>query len=161
MTTEPKVQALAKRLIQTEILHGQTMLVSNLLAAVECGANGGLLCWEDVVNVHRCRCPECGEEITQGDHEDPEGLSWLFHCESCGRYDDDADETPQDIMELEWWLVTPRMHEDLQALGEPVLTDGQSHWWGRTCSGQAIELDGTIQEVANRLIERTSSKGAN
>lgn len=53
---------------------------------------------------------------------------------------------PQEI--YEWWLVDEWLHDQLETIGEPVLTDGQSHWWGRTCTGQAIYLDGTLQKIA-------------
>jgi len=33
------------------------------------------------------------------------------------------------------------------SLGEPILESDYGTWWGRTCTGQAIQLDGTIQKI--------------
>lgn len=48
----------------------------------------------------------------------------------------------------EWWLVSQWLHGELRDAGQPVLDDGQSHWWGRTCTGQSIVLDGVLQQIA-------------
>lgn len=64
---------------------------------------------------------------------------------------EDGDTEVQEI--FEWWLVTPWLAEKLVAINQPVLDNGLGHWWGRTCTGQAIALDGTMQEIA-RLIHR-------
>lgn len=64
---------------------------------------------------------------------------------------EDGESEPQEI--FEWWLVTRWLAEKLVAIGQPVLDNGYGHWWGRTCTGQAIVMDGTMQEVA-RLIHR-------
>jgi len=53
---------------------------------------------------------------------------------------------PQEI--YEWWLVTSWLASKLDEQGEPLLTDDESHWWGRTCTGQAICLDYNIQALA-------------
>ena len=55
---------------------------------------------------------------------------------------EDLEEQPQEI--YEWWLVSNWFAEKLSQWGEPTLTDGQSIWWGRTTTGQAISLDGVI-----------------
>lgn len=53
---------------------------------------------------------------------------------------------------LEWWLVDEILHGKLRDLGEPVLSDGNCHWWGRLKSGQDILHDGVLQRVAQRLL---------
>ena len=55
---------------------------------------------------------------------------------------------PQDIME--WWAVTEWLANHLIDIGEPVLDSDYGVWWGRTCSGQAIDMDGTIQRIVRR-----------
>jgi len=64
----------------------------------------------------------------------------------------DGQPAPQEV--FEWWLVTRWLAEELRAIGEPVLDNGFGYWWGRSCTGQAILLDGTLQVIAERLIER-------
>jgi len=57
---------------------------------------------------------------------------------------DNAD--PAEI--YEWWAVTEYLAEKLEEIGEPVLSNSYGHWWGRTCTGQAMIMDGTLQRVA-------------
>ncbi len=48
---------------------------------------------------------------------------------------------------LEWWLVTPWLAERLKAQGEVIIEEYGCYWWGRQSSGQAIYMDGVIQEI--------------
>lgn len=52
---------------------------------------------------------------------------------------------------FEWWSVTSWLAEKLLELGEPVLMNDYGQWWGRTCTGQNIILDGTFQKLARNL----------
>ena len=52
---------------------------------------------------------------------------------------------------LEWWLVTPYMAELLKEKGEVILSDYDCCWWGRQTSGQALYMDGVIQEIAEQM----------
>ena len=52
---------------------------------------------------------------------------------------------------FEWWSVTSWLAEKLLELGEPVLVNDYGQWWGRTCTGQNIILDGTFQNLAISL----------
>ncbi|NDU99225.1 hypothetical protein [Spirosoma terrae] len=49
---------------------------------------------------------------------------------------------------FEWYRVTQWLAEKLMDNGQPVLCNDYGYWWGRTCTGQAIILDGTIQQIA-------------
>ena len=49
------------------------------------------------------------------------------------------------------WLVTPYMAELLKEKGEVILSDYDCCWWGRTTSGQALYMDGVIQEIAGQI----------
>jgi hypothetical protein len=62
------------------------------------------------------------------------------------------DTDPQEI--FEWWLVSNWLAGELDALGCPVLRNDYGNWWGRTCTGQAILMDGTLQDVARRILSR-------
>lgn len=48
---------------------------------------------------------------------------------------------------FEWWLVTDFLAFQLRGIGEPVLDNEYGCWWGRTCTGQSILLDGTLQQL--------------
>ena len=52
---------------------------------------------------------------------------------------------------MEWWLVTPYMAELLKEKGEVILSDYGCCWWGRQTSGQALYMDGVIQEIAGQI----------
>jgi len=58
-------------------------------------------------------------------------------------------EEPAEV--LEWWLVTPYFAEKLREKGEAFLSFEGEEWWGRTCSGQAIFLDGVIGEIGRDM----------
>jgi len=51
---------------------------------------------------------------------------------------------------FEWWIVSDFMLEELKALSEPVLENDYGEWWGRTCTGQAILMDGIIDEIIKK-----------
>jgi len=52
---------------------------------------------------------------------------------------------------FEWWRVTKWLADKLEAEGEVVLRNSYAEWWGRTCTGQSMLLDGTLQKVAASL----------
>lgn len=59
---------------------------------------------------------------------------------------------PHQVEALEHWLVSDWLAEQLEKQGEMVLRDFLGfNIWGRTCCGQAIILDGTIQRIAEGL----------
>ena len=47
----------------------------------------------------------------------------------------------------EWWFVTSWLYEKLKKHNEPVLDCDYGYLWGRTCTGQAISLDGVIEQI--------------
>ena len=50
------------------------------------------------------------------------------------------------------WAVTEWLAKELLDIGECVLDNVYGYWWGRQCSGQAIKMDGTLQEIARRHV---------
>lgn len=83
--------------------------------------------------------------------EDIENI-WAAHVE-----DTKVEEEPEPREIFEWWLVTAWLAEKLQAIGQPILENDFGSWWGRTCTGQSILLDGTLQRVAARLLRHFES----
>ena len=92
----------------------------------------------------------CGDWLS--DH----GIDWSGsgeHVSSTASLDaDELRELVNDHAEpveiLEWWAVNDWLAEKLNAINEPVLSNAYGHWWGRTCSGQAMIMDGTLQQIA-------------
>lgn len=62
----------------------------------------------------------------------------------------EAGEDRQEI--YEWWFVTQWLYEHLHQAGEPVIKSDYGYLWGRTCTGQAISLDGVIQSIYAELM---------
>ena len=48
---------------------------------------------------------------------------------------------------MEWWLIDSWLAERLKEQGEIIIEELGCRWWGRLTSGQAIYMDGVIQEI--------------
>jgi len=59
----------------------------------------------------------------------------------------DNGEDKQEI--FEWWVCSNFLIGKLAEKGEPVIEHEQL--WGRTCTGQAILLDGVISEICSEM----------
>jgi hypothetical protein len=57
---------------------------------------------------------------------------------------------PEEV--YEWWLVSRQLARSLVQVGECVLYNDYGCWWGRTCTGQAILMDGVMQRVAEFIL---------
>lgn len=61
--------------------------------------------------------------------------------------------SPHEI--LEWWIVSDWMADRLSERCEPVAKDFYGfNIWGRTCSGQAILLDGVICNIYDQYVRK-------
>ena len=135
-----EIERLVSYIIKKDILICQTRLVEKLFE--EC-----IIEYDDIINFY----------------PDP----YLFSNEElevmCDNYSIEYDENdidniqtrlseymePQDI--YEWWSVTDWLADKLENNNEPILRTDCGTWWGRTCTGQAISLDGTIQRIVIEL----------
>lgn len=64
------------------------------------------------------------------------------------------DENDDPIEVYEYWFVTDRLGEELEAKGEIVAHGFFGHTvWGRTCTGQAICMDHVIREIYAEIIK--------
>lgn len=98
--------------------------------------------YDDWNNIYEPYCPECGCRI-----EDDTDSKYV-ECSWCSTIidRDDLDIQPAEI--FEYWLVSDWLGEKLLEKGESVLKRWSAWIWGRCCSGQAIALDGVINEIA-------------
>lgn len=48
---------------------------------------------------------------------------------------------------FEWWQVTQHLYGELICQGEPGIDNDYGCWWGRTCTGQGVLQDGTLQAI--------------
>ena len=120
-------QRIKGKFVEREVKQCQTSLVERTL-----NSSDEIFTWDDVGNYYMEVCRNCGE------------IAEYCECDN-----QDIDTEPQDIME--WWLVTEWLYRKLGEKGEPILTDGQSYWWGRCATGQAILLDGVISEICSDM----------
>lgn len=63
----------------------------------------------------------------------------------------ESDPDPAEI--FEWWRIDSFLCAQLRAIGEPVLDNDYGYWWGRTCTGQGMLMDGTLQKVAAQFAD--------
>jgi len=77
----------------------------------------------------------------------------------------DADAEQDDLAELvrynseaaeiyEWYRVDGWLAKELSDIGECILDNDSGTWWGRTCTGQQLIMDGTLQKVASNSLNR-------
>ena len=52
---------------------------------------------------------------------------------------------------LEWWVVDSWLAGKLLEIGEVIIDNDYGYWWGRTCSGQSIVLDGTFYQLFENM----------
>lgn len=149
-----KIEEMAERLLREDVFCCDSSLVTELL-----NGTAALFSWDDVENLYpdpsewtaeQCVtwCEDHGEDLPdkpEDPDEDDEDL-WLEDLRETVRDNADAAEV------YEWWRVTPWLLGELREVGEPVLDHAFGEWWGRTCTGQSIMLDGTLQAVASRVL---------
>lgn len=147
------IEELTDRLIRTEILCCQTSLVDMLLKqrTEEIGSGVDGFDWGEVDNLY------------------PDPSDWTI--DQCYAYLGKVDgrvigdlhiwreyikNTAEPIEVLNWWLITSYMTKLLKQINEPILSNDYGQWWGRTCSGQSINQDGTIQKIAHNILENAT-----
>lgn len=64
---------------------------------------------------------------------------------------DDVINSSADKEIYEFWEVSDWLAKKLIQHNEPVLESDYGYFWGRCCTGQAIEMDGIIQEIAKEM----------
>lgn len=98
---------------------------------------------------------EFASNLYKPDYETPaieRGYDYKVHGTPRDFCEENDIEPEDEIQEpLEWWLVSKWLHDELESLGFVTLDTDWGYYWGRTTSGQAIELDNVIQEVARKL----------
>lgn len=102
---------------------------------------------------HPCEtCEGRGEIDDHPDHwaEDDSRYGWLTEAREVCR--EHAQDNPAEV--YEWWLVSRWLCDQLAAIGEVTINNGYGHFWGRTCTGQGLIMDGTLQQIAARYEDR-------
>lgn len=103
-------------------------------------------------NIYEAYCPECACRIETDTDAENVKCSWC----SATLDKDSLDVRPAEI--FEYWLVSNWLGEKLLEKGEPVLKCRSACVWGRCCTGQAIALDGVINEITTETNERIKKR---
>lgn len=97
---------------------------------------GGLVSYEDIENLYL------------SDDQIKEYNSDIKTEEDLSDFRDNGNDT-QEI--YEYWIVSEWFYNKLKSIGEPVCEWGNLYIWGRTCTGQAICLDYTIDKIRKSM----------
>jgi len=89
----------------------------------------------------------CASHLVQEISELANGES-DFAIECWGVYCEEEDEY---FEVLEHWIVSDWLARQLERRDEKVLDFGNLKFWCRTCSGQAIYLDGVIEDIVREF----------
>jgi hypothetical protein len=111
--------------VEREVICGQTFLIDQLL-------RDDFLSWDDVENLEYTEQELLDQGYTATEIENGEAQV--------------------DKAIYEWWLVSSWLIAKLRDRGEAILVNEYGAWWGRSCTGQAIALDGVIEDIYNELI---------
>lgn len=143
--TDTQLQHLAETLWNREHPLNETMLVSDLLSFDP--FNSFCFRWDDVDNLYpdpsNWSLEECIEYLCiEHDITDP------VHATSLADWKESVVDHASPAEPLEWWAVSEWFATKLKDKGECILDNDYGIWWGRTCSGQAVSMDGVIQDIA-------------
>lgn len=113
--------------------------------------------YDSIENLCLPTCLNCGYkgkfEETEADIDGEGGFDSdkiIFICSVCRKEtDEEPDTEPQEI--FEWWIVSEFLYNKAKEAGLPVLEWGNNYYWGRCCTGQAILLDGFIDDVCEGM----------
>lgn len=84
--------------------------------------------------------------IANMDDKTIDGLTdWRDAANECSQ------ENPQEA--YEWYRVDPWLCARLDEIGEITIDNEYGEWWGRSCTGQSLIMDGTLQQIAARYVD--------
>ncbi len=147
MSLDSEKQRKLEDFVNNEVLINETMLVDELLKE-------GKFQYEDIENLQIWVCPECGGGMEEHEHSGPD--SFNFICTYCNHKQDEEPELERQTI-YEWWRVSDWLITQLSAKGELILHTVYGDYWGRAATGQAIKLDGVIEEIYDETRRRALS----
>ena len=112
---------------------------------------------EDIKEIENARLELVGLYEYEEDEEktrEIEGQERIIEerTEKINEYIQNIKDRGEDAQEIyEYWIVTEWFYNKLKELGEPVTDWENLYIWGRTCTGQAIALDYTIDNIRKTL----------
>ena len=150
----------AQQLVEWKVIMSATWLMDALREYSENHPDDAIFDMDDYYNGWEERCPECNSRNITTDteayrKENPEWASQhkednCYICEDCGASFDE----PYIPEIYEYWFVDDGFANLLRKKDEFVLDTCWVPIWGRRATGQAIYIDGVIQEIAKELLEK-------
>jgi len=144
---ELQVAVRAERYLDRDVLKCDSCLVDDMLKDE---ADHGTTEWEwdNILNLYPDSSDWDADECQAWLAE--RGISWDEDDQDNG-YVDLINENAEAAEIYEWWAVTEWLAQKLVGIGEPVLDNAYGNWWGRTCCGQGLLMDGTLQQIAREV----------
>ena len=162
---QSEIQTKVREFINREIYTCSTLEIETLL---RCGMNGmedcptidyveNMYCymvdgvpysqdeWEELIKEKREELAKLETEIEELEELETEREELETEIEEL----EELETEPQEI--FEWWAVSRWLAAKLGEYNEPILDFGNNYYWGRTCTGQSIVLDGVINNIAKDL----------
>lgn len=159
---EIRIAQSAERILEREVYHCDSSLVDALIkrSADDGGELAEAFAYENIRgiyvdpsewNAEQCQTYAADEGFDlpcadQYDAENPQTVDDLR--DACMVY---AQDHPAEV--YEWWRVSSWLCEKLHEIGRVTIDNRYGCWWGRTCTGQQVIMDGVLQQVA-ALIDR-------
>lgn len=101
-------------------------------------------------NLTQYTCPHCEETLPEDIPAASEDHSeFCFQCPMCSEPFDEPEMNDQEV--FEWWAVSSYLADKLQERGEVMYDGDDCKIWGRCTSGQAISIDGVIEDIVKEL----------
>lgn len=149
LTSNAKWQETCRAMVQREVYYCVSTLVSELMQ------DPGGRYVDDLITV--CLSDDWSEaakdharqDKTLTDVERKELLEALTDQDAARDYCDEHRIEPFTVEAFEHWIVSDWLASKLEERGEMVIRDFLGLTiWGRTCTGQAIRIDGVISDIA-------------
>lgn len=144
---ELKIHALAEKYLNRDVLKCDTLLVDTLMRKSQDDLSYVVSEFSvDKIENYLDTSIEAIEDFLSYHSKSDDWHNLDYHEKEQLAYDSGFEPQPHEI--FEWWAVTPWLANELKEFDQPVLSNDFGDWWGRTCTGQAIILDGILQKIA-------------
>ncbi len=146
-----EIHELAKRYIAGDIIQCASCMVNDMLNHSDIPFIGKAgFSYENIENLYDDSLEAIESFLCENleDEELEEIWEIAFDEREARAYELGFEPEPNEI--YEWWQVSGWLFDKLRNAGQPVLSTDYGKYWGRCTTGQAIILDGTMQEIAGQ-----------
>ncbi len=153
-----EIERLAERLFETDVLCCDSALIGALQTAWDGNPKGDHVegfDHDDIENLYldpsEWTAEQCQEWLV-----DCDGYTWHLDeiAENLDHYRGKIQGLAEPAEVFEWYRVSKHLCDELRSIDEVVLDNDYGEWWGRTCTGQQLIMDGTLQKVAAAILDR-------